>query len=195
MSKWPDLFFTEGAPNGDLVGFGVGKIEGDPIPEKLDYRGHVSVLTIAPEYRRARFSLAFMKYIEDVSEKMYDPYSDLFCRDNAFFVDLFVRKDNDLAVAMYKKLQYSVYRHILEYYGNHNDAYGSPPSLQLILDMRKALPRDTKKASIVSPYSKPIHVSKTYTTLSPVCNKHHRYNPYYYIITFSCFDTPLPSQK
>lgn len=100
-----------------------------------------------------------------------------FCRDNAFFVDLFVRKDNDLAVAMYKKLQYSVYRHILEYYGNHNDAYGSPPSLQLILDMRKALPRDTKKASIVSPYSKPIHVSKTYTTLSPVCNKHHRYNP------------------
>ena len=78
MSKWPDLFFTEGAPNGDLVGFGVGKIEGDPNPEKLDYRGHVSVLTIAPEYRRARFSLAFMKYIEDVSEKMYDPYSDLF---------------------------------------------------------------------------------------------------------------------
>lgn len=52
----------------------------------------------------------------------------LLCRDNAFFVDLFVRKDNDLAVAMYKKLQYSVYRHILEYYGNHNDAYGSPPS-------------------------------------------------------------------
>lgn len=71
MSKWPDLFFTEGAPNGDLVGFGVGKIEGDPSPEKIDLRGHVSVLTIAPEYRRARFSLTFMKFIEDVSEKVY----------------------------------------------------------------------------------------------------------------------------
>ena len=71
MSKWPDLFFTEGAPNGDLVGFGVGKIEGDPNAEKPDYRGHVSVLTIAPEYRRARFSLTFMKFIEDVSEKVY----------------------------------------------------------------------------------------------------------------------------
>lgn len=96
----------------------------------------------------------------------------LLFRDNAFFVDLFVRKDNDLAVALYRKLQYSVYRHILEYYGNHNDAYGNPSLFPLNVDMRKALPRDEKKESIVSPYSKPIHVSKTYTTLSLVCNKH-----------------------
>lgn len=45
-------------------------------------------------------------------------------RDNAFFVDLFVRVDNTLAVSLYKKLQYSVYRHILEYYGTGTDAYG-----------------------------------------------------------------------
>jgi len=45
-------------------------------------------------------------------------------RDNAFFVDLFVRTDNKLAVGLYKKLEYTVYRHILEYYGSHYDAYG-----------------------------------------------------------------------
>ena len=45
-------------------------------------------------------------------------------RDNAFFVDLYVRTDNELAVSLYRKLQYSVYRHILEYYGPGHDGYG-----------------------------------------------------------------------
>lgn len=45
-------------------------------------------------------------------------------RDDAFFVDLFVRTDNQLAVSLYEKLKYTVYRHILEYYGDGYDAYG-----------------------------------------------------------------------
>ncbi|OAO12985.1 N-acetyltransferase 5 [Blastocystis sp. ATCC 50177/Nand II] len=145
MTKWSDLFFAEEAPNGEVVGIGVGKVEGDLLPEKKDWRGHVSVLTIAPEYRRIGYSQRFMKYIEDVSELV----------DNAFFVDLFVRVDNALAVSLYKKLQYSVYRHILEYYGTGTDAY----------DMRRALPRDTTKSTIIPPYDKPIHVSKIVSTL------------------------------
>lgn len=71
MSKWPDMFFAEEAPNGEVVGIGVGKVEGDTLPEKKDWRGHVSVLTIAPEYRRVGYSLRFMKYMEDVSEQVY----------------------------------------------------------------------------------------------------------------------------
>ena len=45
-------------------------------------------------------------------------------RDNAFFVDLYVRTDNQLAVSLYNKLNYSVYRHILEYYGSGLHGYG-----------------------------------------------------------------------
>ena len=71
MTKWSDLFFAEEAPNGEVVGIGVGKVEGDLLPEKKDWRGHVSVLTIAPEYRRIGYSQRFMKYIEDVSELVY----------------------------------------------------------------------------------------------------------------------------
>lgn len=74
MTKWPDLFITESAPNGEAVGMGVGKVEGDTNPAMLDLRGHVSVLTIAPEYRRAGYSLRFMKYIETISEEVYGRY-------------------------------------------------------------------------------------------------------------------------
>ena len=39
-------------------------------------------------------------------------------------MDLFVRKDNKLAVSLYEKLDYCVYRHILQYYSDSYDAYG-----------------------------------------------------------------------
>ena len=48
----------------------------------------------------------------------------VFHRDDAFFVDLYVRTDNYLAVSLYNKLKYSVYRHILEFYSANYDAYG-----------------------------------------------------------------------
>ena len=74
MSKWPDLFFTEGAPNGDLVGFGVGKIEGSLVDvvnpcffiraSDLGLNGDEVLDSDFP------FSLTFMKFIEDVSEKV-----------------------------------------------------------------------------------------------------------------------------
>ena len=71
MEEWPDLFFAEDAPNGDVVGIGVGKVEGDKKPVTKDWHGHVSVLTIAPEYRHIGYSLKFMKLIEDISEVVY----------------------------------------------------------------------------------------------------------------------------
>lgn len=52
-----------------------------------------------------------------------------FKRKGGFFVDLFVRVSNQVAVNMYKQLGYSVYRTVLEYYSASNgepdeDAYG-----------------------------------------------------------------------
>lgn len=45
-------------------------------------------------------------------------------RYDGFFVDLFVRVSNALAVGMYEKFGYSVYRKVIGYYSGEEDAYG-----------------------------------------------------------------------
>ncbi len=46
------------------------------------------------------------------------------CSHDAYFVDLFVRASNAVAVGMYERLGYSVYRRVLGYYANGEDALG-----------------------------------------------------------------------
>jgi N-terminal acetyltransferase B complex catalytic subunit len=107
------------APNKSLMGYVLGKAEGEG---KL-WHGHVSAVTVAPEYRRLGLAKTLMDYFEDVSVNTY----------NAFFVDLFVRASNRLAINMYEKFGYISYRQVLGYYS------GELP--EDALDMRKALPR------------------------------------------------------
>ncbi|KAF5843361.1 hypothetical protein DUNSADRAFT_17939 [Dunaliella salina] len=64
---------------------------------------------------------------------------------NGYFVDLFVRKSNDVAVGMYRKLGYVVYREVLGYYSGEENAY----------DMRKAMARDVQRKSVV-PLKRPV---------------------------------------
>ena len=47
-------------------------------------------------------------------------------RKSCFFVDLFVRVSNEIAVSMYESLGYVVYRRVLEYYSGDpdEDAFG-----------------------------------------------------------------------
>lgn len=47
-------------------------------------------------------------------------------RKRAYFVDLFVRVSNQVAINMYKRLGYIVYRTVLEYYSGDpdEDAFG-----------------------------------------------------------------------
>lgn len=77
-------------------------------------------------------------------------------------MDLFVRVSNEVAVEMYKQLGYSVYRRVIGYYSDDEDAFGTISILYVIffdlysLDMRKALPRDTEKKSII-PLSHPVY--------------------------------------
>lgn len=51
------------------------------------------------------------------------------CRKQTYFVDLFVRVSNKVAINMYKNLGYIVYRTVLEYYAGpgdvDEDAYGN----------------------------------------------------------------------
>lgn len=82
----------------------LGKAEG----QGTEWHGHVTALSVAPEYRRISLGRKLMNELERVSEEIY----------RGFFVDLYVRCTNNVAIAMYEGLGYSVYRRVREYYGS-----------------------------------------------------------------------------
>lgn len=62
-------------------------------------------------------------------------------------MDLFVRASNNVAIDMYRKLGYDIYRTVNKYYSSSldhsgEDAYGK---FWTYTDMRKSLSRDTTK--------------------------------------------------
>lgn len=94
----------------------MGKAEG----KGTDWHGHVTALTVAPEFRRLQLARKLMNILETVSETVY----------NGYFVDLFVRISNQVAISMYERLGYKVYRQVIEYYqegpgGPAEDALGN----------------------------------------------------------------------
>mmetsp|Transcript_21503 Transcript_21503/g.61391 ORF Transcript_21503/g.61391 Transcript_21503/m.61391 type:complete len:176 (-) Transcript_21503:226-753(-) len=133
MAKWPESFMVAEAPNGSLMGYVLGKAEGK---DQL-WHGHVSAVTVAPTYRRLGLAKTLMDQFETLCVDTY----------NAYFVDLFVRASNHLAQNMYTKFGYIKYRQVLGYYAGEcpEDAW----------DMRKALPRDREKRSII-PLTEPV---------------------------------------
>lgn len=92
-------------------------------------------------------------------------FFNFFHRKNTYFVDLFVRVSNKIAINMYKNLGYVVYRTVIEYYAGpgdlEEDAYGEYELKRLStrslitkkyfhsIDMRKAMPRDVEKKSMI----------------------------------------------
>lgn len=90
----------------------MGKTEGT----NKNWHGHVTAITVAPEYRRLGLADGMMNLLEEVSEKGYD----------GWFVDLYVRVSNSVAIDMYRKFGYSVYRTVRNYYAGQSseDAYG-----------------------------------------------------------------------
>eukprot|EP00057_Strongylocentrotus_purpuratus_P011972 XP_011666446.1 PREDICTED: N-alpha-acetyltransferase 20 [Strongylocentrotus purpuratus] len=113
----------------------MGKAEGSVAQET--WHGHVTALSVAPEYRRLGLAAIMMNILEDIGEHLKDCY----------FVDLFVRVSNEIATSMYTRLGYTVYRKVLEYYSGDpdEDAY----------DMRKALSKDKDKKSVI-PLKNPV---------------------------------------
>lgn len=136
----------------------IGKAEGNG-PER---HGHVTALTVAPEYRRLGLSRKFMAWLEKVSDENY----------RGVFIDLYVRCVNVAAVTMYERFGYSVYRRVKEYYSNMGlgfsdrdevDGFGAYPCCDLCMrlpwkmvadlwgtgpDMRKPLSRDPMRRSV-----------------------------------------------
>jgi N-terminal acetyltransferase B complex catalytic subunit len=138
----------------------MGKVEEDPpylrfSENYLPWHGHVTALTIAPQYRR----LGLAKSLTGALERGCD-------EQHAWFVDLFVREGNDIAVGLYRSLglvvleletqsqvlqsisnpkggghRYSVFRRVLKYYSD--DPTGGKAG-EDAFDMRKPLRRDKK---------------------------------------------------
>lgn len=131
LAKWPEYCQMAEGPGGQAMGYIFGKVEGSC--EK--WHGHVTAVTVAPPYRRLRLAEKLMVVLEEVTEQVH----------NGFFVDLFVRVSNAVAINMYTKFGYTVYRRVLSYYSNEEDAF----------DMRKAMKRDVAKRSVV-PLKKPV---------------------------------------
>ncbi|CBQ68866.1 probable N-acetyltransferase 5 [Sporisorium reilianum SRZ2] len=157
LAQWPDLSFIQTAPSSArTMGYVIGKAEGrssastSRIPT---LHGHVTAITVAPEYRRLGLAQGLMQLLEDVSSRVYD----------AYFVDLFVRPSNTTAVRMYEKMDYHVYRTVREYYyggggkGGDEDGY----------DMRKALPRDVGERTIRREGGRRVFVQPQDTVFEP----------------------------
>eukprot|EP01064_Diplonema_japonicum_P006012 TRINITY_DN13982_c0_g1_i1.p1 TRINITY_DN13982_c0_g1~~TRINITY_DN13982_c0_g1_i1.p1 ORF type:complete len:199 (+),score=40.19 TRINITY_DN13982_c0_g1_i1:58-597(+) len=121
FGRWPQYQVIATDSNGFNQGYMIGKVEG----EGDLWHAHVSAVTIAPESRRIGLGGQLMENLENIANKV----------DKAYFVDLFVRKSNNVAVSMYQNLGYVIYRTVTGY-------YRSPPCSEDGIDMRKALHRD-----------------------------------------------------
>lgn len=128
LARWPDMFTTTISSQGQLMGYLMGKVEG----REKDEHGHVTAVSVAPGYRRLNLARRMMRTLEAVSEDNYD----------AYFVDLFVRSSNTLAINMYKSFGYVVYRRVKEYYSSPSGVAEDG------FDMRICLKRDTAQESI-----------------------------------------------
>lgn len=131
LARWPEYCLMAESVGLHRTAYILGKVEG----QGKSWHGHVTAVTVSPTYRRQGIARLLMDILEDVTIHMH----------NGYFVDLFVRESNKAAISMYRNLGYSKYRTVLGYYSNAENA----------LDMRKAMPRDTKKESIV-PLSRPV---------------------------------------
>lgn len=85
----------------------MGKVEEDPpwrqlTEHYLPWHGHVTCLTVAPQYRRLGLAQSLTKALERGCED-----------EGAWFVDLFVREGNKTAVDLYEGLGYVEFSSLL----------------------------------------------------------------------------------
>ncbi|KAH3667053.1 hypothetical protein WICMUC_005400 [Wickerhamomyces mucosus] len=136
LTAWPSLFFKSSEISSEckdiISGYMMGKTEG----KGKDWHTHITAVTIHHSYRRiglASYLCNNLEYITDAK-----PHE-------TRFIDLFVRVNNSLALHLYEKLGYSVYRRVVGYYGGENEY---PMDTKTIndhkdaFDMRKGMKRD-----------------------------------------------------
>jgi len=101
LAIWGEYCVSAENSSGMIEGYILGKVEGDRDDEsKKNWHGHVTAVTVAPYSRRQGLARALMNFLEKVSQEIH----------NGYFVDLFVRSTNAVAINMYKKLGYHIYQ-------------------------------------------------------------------------------------
>ncbi|CCH42302.1 hypothetical protein BN7_1846 [Wickerhamomyces ciferrii] len=143
LTKWPSLFFKSeeigsynGVNNTQLSGYMMGKTEGN---NDL-WHTHITAVTINHYYRRiglASYLCSNLEYITDSTPHETN------------FIDLFVKANNHLAMNLYEKLGYSVFRRVVGYYGGEYEYPSDTSSIndnKDAFDMRKAMRRDEGKS-------------------------------------------------
>ncbi len=101
IAVWGEYCVSAENSSGMIEGYILGKVEGEKKDEvKKNWHGHVTAVTVAPYFRRQGLARALMDFLEKVSEEIHDGY----------YVDLFVRSTNTVAINMYKRLGYDVYQ-------------------------------------------------------------------------------------
>lgn len=103
-----------------IFGYAFGRKEPK---EKLCY--HLSAISVAPSARKLGIGTSLMRMFEHTGNSY-----------EAWFIDLFVRESNKLAISFYKRLGYAVYRTVFDYY-----LYPKENAL----DMRLSLEKDTSR--------------------------------------------------
>ncbi|PUU79799.1 acyl-CoA N-acyltransferase [Tuber borchii] len=144
LAKWPTLMSVMESSQGKIMGYIMGKAEGTA----KDWHGHVTAVTVAPDYRRLGLAKTMMDELERVTTSVY----------NGYFVDLYVRVSNEIAIRMYEGMGYSVYRTVVEYYSSGSGGGGGGGGGGKVgaegeadedaYDMRKPMPRDKRRKSV-----------------------------------------------
>lgn len=118
----------------------MGKVESSPDAYKfsehyLPWHAHITALTVAPEARRLGLGRILSEHLEDVANA-----------NDAWFVDLFVRRSNHRAIAFYESMGYSVFRVVKDYYADHTT--DATKMGEDAFDMRKSMKKDKKRQHV-----------------------------------------------
>lgn len=127
MYYWPDLLFKSVSRTRN-VGYMIGKSEGTG----LEWHSHITAVTVDMEYRRLGLGRVLVDLLKLASEAP---------DQNCYFMDLYVRTSNRIAVDMYKLFGFAPFRRVGGYYGAGRD--------QDAFDMRMPLKRDPHRKSLI----------------------------------------------
>lgn len=108
LASWPNLCLAAEANDGTIVGYVFGKIEGDG----SDWHGHITAISIATEFRGL-----------GVADQLLDRLEGASWRDDAHYVDLYVRASNEAGLKLYERRGYKVHEVLSGYYSDGEAAY------------------------------------------------------------------------
>lgn len=116
LCTWPTMFFKSENPEGVCTGYMMGKSEG----QGKEWHSHITALTVSYDYRRIGLARTLVNQLVTSSED--NAY-------NCYFMDLFVRSTNDLAINLYRGFGFDIFRRVVGYYDERNgsapeDAFG-----------------------------------------------------------------------